>query len=97
VSDLELKYDLVVEAFIYQIECTLATIDDLCMKKSASMSELKRQIRIAQKGIFILASCETSTTKSLRVNVVFSEFNGSVIDYARKVRDYWVPEKPIKD
>lgn len=38
-------------ALAYLTDCTLATVSDLAMKKSASKSELRRQISIAQNAI----------------------------------------------
>lgn len=38
-------------ALAYLTDCTLATVTDLAMKKSASKSELRRQISIAQTAI----------------------------------------------
>jgi hypothetical protein len=39
------------DALTYIVDCTLATVCDLAMKKSRPTGEYKRQIGIAQKGI----------------------------------------------
>lgn len=39
------------EALSYMVGCTLATVEDMAMKKSRSKSEYERQILIAQRGV----------------------------------------------
>lgn len=47
------KHDVrtVGQALAYLTDCTLATVSDLASKKSASKSELSRQISMAQQAI----------------------------------------------
>jgi hypothetical protein len=54
---LERKYAEVLAALLYTLDCNLATVDDLFMKKSASMNELKRQVNITQHAVNIFTAC----------------------------------------
>ena len=71
----------------YLIDCTLATVDDLAMKKSRSKSEFARQKAIAQCGIdWVIAKGEKPTGRAADV---VNKHNGSVNDYAQEIVDYW--------
>lgn len=74
----------------YLTECTLATVDDLAMKKSRPKGEFARQQLIAQRGIDWLASrIFTNDSVSGRVKDVFNNHNGNVEAYAQEIVDHW--------
>lgn len=76
------------EALAYLTECTLATVADLKMKKSASKSETVRQIAMAQNGVdwCKAESIDLSLIKATRVQEVIDKFNGKVEDWAQKYK-----------
>ena len=95
--NLEQKYAKSISGLLYLTECTLATVDDLCMKKSASLSELKRNVNIAQRGIDVLYECGYLAERyGGRIKEVIEEYDRSVFLYAQRLREEWVPEKPLK-
>lgn len=44
----------VVNSLVFMVECTLATIEDMCQRKSRPKREFLRQIDIAQHGVTAL-------------------------------------------
>ncbi|WP_409286912.1 hypothetical protein [Pseudomonas guariconensis] len=69
-------------ALAYLTDCTLATVDQLAMKKSASKSELQRQIGIAQSGIDWMKRFGVDYAKTRARQV--DEFGGSVAVWAER-------------
>lgn len=69
----------------YAAECTLATVDDLALKKKIPISELKRQVSIAQHIIFELHSLKSCHYKDYvfksRVKEVIDDHNKIVKSY----------------
>lgn len=76
------------EALAYLTECTLATVEDLKMKKSASKSETARQIAIAQKGVdwCKFENIDLSFVKAIRVADMINKFKGKVEDWAQEYK-----------
>ena len=94
---LEYKYSRVLGSLLYTLDCTLATVDDLCMKKSPSMSELRRQISIAQKIVDIFTQIGYQIQhQDGRIRKVVLDHDCSVRKYAENFRSKWHPDKPIK-
>jgi hypothetical protein len=84
------------EATIYLTECTMATIDDFCMKSKPPVGEFKRQVLIAQTGMDWIKQFKSDTSKSGRVDDVKTKFENNVTNYALKLRKKWHPNsKPI--
>ena len=77
-------------ALAYMIDCTLATVTDLAMKKSRGKSEFKRQIGIAQKGINWARDMhvDLSTTRD---DKILNGFDGSVEAWAKT----YMPEEKL--
>jgi hypothetical protein len=71
------------DALAYLTDCTLATVDDLCMKKSASKYERNRQISIAQTAIDWMR--QMGIEPSGRAVDVIQKFDGKVQKYADDV------------
>jgi hypothetical protein len=93
----EQKYALTMRGLMYAVECNLATIDDLCMKKSASMRELNRYIVIVQDGIDVFQEVDyLAERQGGRIDKVITQYDRSVMAYAKSLRDRWHPDKPIK-
>lgn len=90
--------DRLTKGLVCSMEYTLATVDQLCMKKSASMNELRRQISIAQKTLtYILEAEYVPETQDGRVWEVYWVCGKSVFKYAQNLRNYWHPNKPLKE
>lgn len=71
-------------ALAYLTDCTLATVCDLAGKKSASKSELKRQISMAQTAIDWMRDFKVDMSQT-RAKDVMQKYGGSVQDWA----DQW--------
>lgn len=71
-------------ALAYVIDCTLATVTDLAMKKSPPKGEFRRQMSIAQTGIEWMDrfGVDYSHTRAADVKAA----GGSVEDWAQKFR-----------
>lgn len=76
------------DALAYLTECTLATVADLKMKKSAPKNETARQINIAQVGIDWCQNEEINLAAihATRANEVIKKFNGRVKDWAEQYK-----------
>lgn len=75
-------------AVAFLTECTLATVADLKMKKSASKQETSRQISIAQVGIDWCQNEEINLAAlhANRAAEVIKKFNGRVKDWAEQYK-----------
>ena len=94
---LEYKYARVLGSLLYTLDCTLATVDDLCMKRSPAVSELRRQISIAQKMLDIFTEIGYQIQhQDGRICKVVLDHNRSVQKYAENLRSKWHPDKPVK-
>jgi hypothetical protein len=78
------------QALSYLTDCTLATVCDLAMKKSASKSELKRQISMAQTAIDSMKRFNVDF-KGTRAEDICSKHNGSVAAWAETFKSYLTP------
>ena len=78
------------DALEFMIECTLATVDDLSMKKKPPVGEYSRQIRIAQRGLDHLPD---SRSCSGRTHNVIHVFGRSVSRYADSIYGRWHKDK----
>lgn len=69
-------------ALAYMIDCTLATVIRLAMKKSRRKREFERQINIAQKGINWARDMhiDLSTTRTQEIE---DKYDGSVEAWAK--------------
>lgn len=70
------------KAVVYLVECTLATVTRLAMKKSRSVGEYDRQIAIAQKGIDWMIQMDIDPLKTRAAEVIQS-YDGSVKAWAK--------------
>lgn len=71
----------------YLIDCTLATVDFLAMRKNRPAGEFSRQKAIAQCGIdWVRDKKETCTGRAADV---VNKFNGSVDAYAQDIIDHF--------
>lgn len=81
------------DAVQYAAECTLATVDDFCMKKTIPVGEFKRQVSIAQELIFRLIKIRGCHYKNYlytgRVKEVIEDHNRLVKDYALALMVNW--------
>lgn len=73
------------DGLAYMIECTLATVSGLLLKKKPPKSELSRQIAIAQKGINCLGPA-TFDNSCLRLKKITEQFENSVQAWADDFR-----------
>lgn len=71
-------------ALAYLTDCTLATVCDLATKKSASKSELRRQISMAQTAIDWMQSFKVDISTTRAADVV-AKYRGSVAEWS----DQW--------
>lgn len=81
------------QALSYLTDCTLATVCDLAMKKSAPKSELKRQISMAQTALDAMKRFNVDF-KGTRAEDVCTKHNGSVEAWAETFKDYLKPKSP---
>jgi hypothetical protein len=85
-SDIRSAGDLVA----YLTDCTLATVADLSMKKSASKSETRRQISIAQTAINKGLQLGVSFDRT-RAAEVISKHGGDCNEWAETYRRHITP------
>ncbi len=71
------------QALSYLTDCTLATVSSMAMKKSRPKGEFKRQISIAQKGIYWMHEMGIDMTTT-RADAVMKEAGGSVARWAER-------------
>jgi len=67
----------------YLIDCTLATVEDMCWKKSISKSEFERQCSIAQTGYDFLGNKYpfTSRAKDIKIGeTIYSHYSAQRAD-----------------
>ncbi len=67
------------QALAYLVDCTLATVQDLAMKKCRRQNEYRRQVSIAQKGVIWMKAFGISDPGN-RANSI----SGSVADWAKQ-------------
>lgn len=68
-------------ALAYMVDCTLATVADMRMKKSSPKGELSRQIEIAQTGVNWMRDFEVNP-QGTRAAEVLDKFSGNVCAWA---------------
>lgn len=88
-SPLEMKKELVKNpshAFIYMIECSLATVSHMALLKKKSASEFKRQISIANFGIEKCIEFNLSVPIDSRVYEVLASETRKVEDWVKRFR-----------
>lgn len=73
------------DALAYVTDCTLATVADRCMKKSAAKQETNRQISIAQTAIDWMISFNVDFSET-RAREVVERFDGKVALWADSYR-----------
>lgn len=73
------------EGLAYMVECTLATVSALLLKKNPPKSELSRQIAIAQAGLHCLGPTKIDYS-CLRLKKINEEFDNSVQAWADDFR-----------
>lgn len=72
------------DALVYLTDCTLATVDDLAMRKRPPVREYRRQKNIAQFGIDWIQTMP-EIPRASRVKDVIDEFAGNVEAYAQSI------------
>lgn len=70
----------------HMTDCTLATVDDLAMRKRPPVREFRRQCSIAQTGVDAMQRFGVSPAGT-RAQSVLDSHGGSVAKYAEAVRD----------
>lgn len=79
----------------HSLDCTLATVDKLCMTSRSSQREIGRQVRIAQNILDCLIDTGYDPhALNYRATNVLQKHGGSVSCYARAMREKWVPKQP---
>lgn len=72
------------ECLIWLMDCTLATVEDLAMRKSPPKGEFHRQIMMAQVTLNMLRQ-EYKDVSATRAAKIISEFNSSVQSWANDI------------
>lgn len=73
------------QALTYMVECTLATVSSMAMKRSRPKGEYARQIAIAQSGVkWVRSVVPFSKDQTLRVREVLNGYGGDVAAWAKK-------------
>lgn len=73
------------QALTYMVECTLATVSSMAMKKSRPKGEYARQISIAQNGIkWVRSVVPFSNDQTPRVRKILSDYDGNVAAWAKQ-------------
>jgi hypothetical protein len=79
----------------YFLDCTLATVDSLCMNPRSPKAEIQRQVSIAQGMLDCLVdTCYDPAMLNTRATNVLEKHGGSVFAYAQSMREKYVPKKP---
>lgn len=71
------------QALVYLLECSMATVEAMAMKKSRPKSEYQRQISIAQKN-YDWVQCFKADLGSTRAADLIN-FNHSVAEWAKRL------------
>jgi hypothetical protein len=71
------------EALAYIVDCTLATVETLAMKKSRSKAEFERQVAMGQSGVDWMRSMKVDFSTT-RAKEVVESFNGNVMKWAER-------------
>ena len=72
------------QALIYMVECTLATVSSMAMKKSRPKGEYARQISIAQNGVkWVRSVSPFPKDQTPRVREILTGFDGNVAAWAK--------------
>lgn len=69
------------DGLLYLVDCTLATVEGMAMKKKPPAGELTRQIEIAQRGLDCLIVAKVDVS-SIRAGEIVQSFNRSVKAWA---------------
>lgn len=67
----------------YLVDCTLATVSDMALKKRRPKWEFERQIAIAQTGLDWMRQFGVNINPHSRAYSVLKEHNGSVASWAK--------------
>jgi hypothetical protein len=79
----------------HSLDCTLATVERLCMSKRSPQNEIRRQSSIAQRMLDSLIDTGYDPyALNYRATKILREHNGSVFTYAQVMRSKWVPKQP---
>jgi hypothetical protein len=73
-------------AFIYMVECTLATVAHMALLKKKSVNEFKRQVSIANFGISKIKEFNLQVPIDSRVYEVFASDTQKVEDWLKRFR-----------
>ena len=73
------------KSLAFMTDCTLATVDDLAMRKRPPVREFRRQCSIAQEGVDAMRRFGV-TPAGTRAECVLDSHGGSVVEYAQAVR-----------
>jgi len=75
------------EAFLYILDCNLATVGNMAMLKSKSKSEYRRQIRIAQRMIGWIKDFHIEPNKGDRAFDIINNYSGNVTKWAEHFKN----------
>jgi hypothetical protein len=73
------------EALAYIVDCTLATVSQMAMRKKPPVGEFNRQISIAQTGVNWIREMNVACGTT-RAHSVIASFDGSVEKWAQQYR-----------
>ncbi len=74
------------EALVYLVDCTLATVCDMAMKKSRPVYQYKRHISIAQTGVTWITQMGIDPSGTRSADVI-RDYAGSVQEWAAKFEE----------
>lgn len=75
------------DLIIFTLECNLATVSNMAMKKSRQKSEYDRQISIAQTSIDFIKGTDINVTVDSRAYKVLSTPSQSVKEWAAQYEE----------
>lgn len=80
-------------ALAYMVDCTLATVCDMAMKKSRPKHEYARQKSMAQIGVNWLVSFKADYHDTRVAQVMSAPHSGSVDSWASEIERAWAPKE----
>lgn len=89
---MSIDLDIAKERLAYCLDCSLATVEHLCLLKRPSKSELKRQVAISQKVAATVLMIKIDYSRT-RYQEVMDCCQGSVERWALMMRNKWHGEQ----
>jgi hypothetical protein len=76
------------DALLYLVNCTLATVSSLAMKKGTPKYEFQRQVSIAQTGVDCIRKFQIKVDAEIRLKQVIEAHAGNVLDWASQYKPH---------